>query len=116
VRRYAKGRRHVPGKMNGLEEDYANTFLRGRYIHGFEEITLKLGDDCRYTPDFWVLGDDDVLEFHETKGRWMDDAKVKMKVAAEKYPQFRFMAFRKLTKKEGGGWVRERYGPADLAA
>jgi hypothetical protein len=102
--------------MNGLEEEYANTFLRGRYTHGFEEITLKLGEDCRFTPDFWVLGDDDVLEFHEVKGRWMDDAKVKMKVAADKYPMFRFMAFRKLKKSEGGGWVRERFGPADLAA
>jgi hypothetical protein len=46
----------------------------------------------------------------------MDDAKVKITVAAEKFPQFRFMAFRKLKKKEGGGWVRERFGPADLAA
>jgi hypothetical protein len=46
----------------------------------------------------------------------MDDAKVKITVAAEKFPQFRFMAFRKLKKSEGGGWVRERFGPADLAA
>lgn len=113
--RYAKGRRHVAGVMNGLEKEYRDTFLMKK-VHGFEQITLKLADDCRYTPDFWVLADDDVLEFHETKGRWMDDAKVKIKVAAAQYPQFRFKAFRKLPRNQGGGWVRESFGPTDVAA
>jgi hypothetical protein len=64
--RQAKGRRHVTGRMNGTEAEYARLFLGDR-VWGFEAITLRLGDDCRYTPDFWVLGDDDVLEFHESR-------------------------------------------------
>jgi hypothetical protein len=55
-----------------------------------------------------------VLEFHETKGFWRDDALVKIRAAAEQYPWFRFLAFRKLPK--GGGWQRETFGPADVAA
>jgi hypothetical protein len=118
MRRYAKGRRHVPGVMNKTEEEYANLFLRGRYVHGFEEITLKLAPACTLTIDFWVLADDMVLEFHEVKGGggWTDDARVKMKVAADKFPHFRFRAFQKLPKKKGGEWVEEKFGPADLAA
>lgn len=106
--RKAKARR-VAGRMNGTEAEYAATFLTKK-LHGFEEITLRIGDDCRYTPDFWVLADDDVLEFHEVKGFWRDDAKVKIRVAAEKYPQFRFLAWRRVK----GTWQRETFGPEDL--
>ena len=112
--RVARGRQ-AADRMNKTEAEYAALFL-GRRPHGFEEVTLRLGDDCRYTPDFWVLGDDDVLEFHEVKGRWEDDAKVKIRAAAERYPQFRFLAFRKRPKAQGGGWVRERFGPPDATA
>ncbi len=113
MRRFAKGRR-VAGRMNGLEADFAATFLGGK-AHGFEDITLRLGEDCRYTPDFWFLGDGDVLTFAEVKGFWRDDARVKIRVAAERYPQFRFEAWRKQTRKEGGQWVRERFGLEDAA-
>jgi hypothetical protein len=113
VSKMAKGRRHVTGRMNGTEAEYARLFL-GNRVWGFEAITLRLADDCRYTPDFWVLGDDDVLEFHETKGHWREDARVKIRSAAEQFPWFRFRAFRKLPK--GGGWQRESFGPADVAA
>jgi hypothetical protein len=108
--RLAKARTPA-SRMNATEADYARTFL-GTSPHGFEEITLRLGDDCRYTPDFWVLGPDDVLEFHEVKGHWRDDAKVKIRTASEKYPQFRFKAFRRVK----GTWHVERFGPEDAAA
>lgn len=107
----AKGRRTVTGRMNGLEAEYENLFLRAE-PHGFEEITLVVGDGARYTPDFWTLGADDVLEFHEVKGHWREAAKVRIRVAARQYPQFRFMAFRC----EKGVWTRERFGPEDVAA
>lgn len=109
MRRYAKGRRRVAGVMNKTEASYEFTFLGGR-PHGFEEITLKLADDCRYTPDFWVLADDDVLEFHEIKGFWRDDAKVKIRLAAKLFPQFRFRAYRK----DKSGWQVEPFGPEDV--
>jgi hypothetical protein len=98
--------------MNKTEAAYARSLDALRITYGFEEITLRLGDDCRYTPDFWVLGADDVLEFHEVKGFWRDDAKVKIRVAAERYPHFRFLAFRYVR----GIWEVERFGPEDAAA
>lgn len=77
---------------------------------GFEAMTLRLADRTRYTPDFAVLklaGEDGErwLEFHEVKGFWRDDARVKIKVAAEMFP-FRFIA---ITKAKGGGWEREEF-------
>jgi hypothetical protein len=97
--------------MNKTEASFEQTFL-AKKPHGFEEITLKLADDCRYTPDFWVLDDDDVLAFEEVKGYWRDDAKVKIRLAAKLFPQFRFRAWRYEKKI----WVRERFGPDDLEA
>ena len=94
--------------MNKLEAEYERLFL-GQKPHGYEEITLKLGDDCRLTVDFWVLGDDDVLEFHEVKGFWRDDAKVKLRVAAKLFPHFRFKAFRYVDKT----WQVEHFGEED---
>lgn len=109
--RQARGRRHVTGRMNGLEADYEKLFL-GQKPHGYEQIKLRLADGCFFTPDFWVLADDDVLELHECKGHWEEDARVKIKCAAEQYPHFRFKAFRRVK----GQWVRESFGPEDAAA
>jgi hypothetical protein len=52
----------------------------------FEGITLKLAADCRYTPDFFVMLSTGELELHEVKGRWTDDALVKVRVAAAMFP------------------------------
>jgi hypothetical protein len=49
---------------------------------------------------------DGSLECIEVKGYWMDDARVKIKVAAEMYP-FRFVAAKPKSKKNGGGWEYE---------
>jgi hypothetical protein len=106
----AKARKPPKSPMNKLEQDYQSTFLVGQ-PHGFEEITLALGGGARYTPDFWTLGDDDVLEFHEIKGHWREAAKVRIKVASAKYPQFRFRAFRRVEKV----WHVEHFGLEDAA-
>lgn len=71
----------------------------------FEGITLKLAQDTRYTPDFFVLAADGSLECHETKGFWRDDARVKIKVAAAMFP-FRFVA---VQKAKGGKWLFEAF-------
>lgn len=107
-----KGRargRHKPGVMNSTEAAYA-LVLEARKLAGndilwyaFEALTLKLATDTRYTPDFFVMRSDGLLECHEVKGFWEGDALVKIKVAAEKFP-FRFLAIHKLPKKDGGGW------------
>ena len=52
---------------------------------------------------------DGVIECHEVKGYWQDDARVKIKVAADQYP-FRFVAIKARAKKDGGGWAVEDFG------
>lgn len=102
-----------PGAQNKTEAEYGR-LLEARKQTGeiewyaFEGITFKLADDTRYTPDFAVMLTGGEMEMHEIKGRWMDDAKVKIKVAAERFP-FRFIAVHKIDKKDGGGWRYEQY-------
>ena len=108
-RRFAKGRRRVAGVKNKTEQAFEDMFLQQK-PHGYEEITLKLADDCRYTPDYWVLDEDDVLAFEEIKGFWRDDAKVKIRLAAKLFPQFRFRAWTYKNKV----WAREHFGPEDV--
>lgn len=104
---------HRPGVMNGTESEYA-ALLETRKLTGdiawysFEAITLKLAQDTRLTPDFLVMRGDGSLECHEVKGFWEDDARVKIKVAAEKFP-FRFIAVQRIPKKHGGGWKAEEF-------
>lgn len=79
---------------------------------GVQDHKLRLADLTYYTPDFSVLLADGQLEFHETKGSWkaphQDDSRVKIKVAAETFPQYKFVAYEiqggknslKVTKRE----------------
>jgi hypothetical protein len=102
-----------PGQMNGTEADYAATLedekRRGAILwYRFEGVKLRLADGTFYTPDFAVMDKEGVIECHEVKGHWMDDARVKIKVAAEMYP-FRFYAIKKRAKKQGGGWAVEEF-------
>jgi hypothetical protein len=89
--------KHLDG-MNKLEAAYSaelDLLLRAGEIRGwkFEAVKLRLADKTFYTPDFLVVLKDGSLEFHETKGHMKDDAAVKLKVAAELYPMFRFRLF-----------------------
>jgi hypothetical protein len=67
---------------------------------GIQNITLKLGDDCRYTPDLNHINENGRLVFIEIKGWMRDDALVKLKVAARTFPLFDFV----LVRKTGTGW------------
>jgi len=75
----------------------------------FESHKLRLADKTYYTPDFMVITKDREMEFHEVKGFWRDDARVKIKVAAESYPMYRFKAVQMKRKKDGGGWKVEEF-------
>jgi hypothetical protein len=106
--------RHRPGEMNKTEAAYALVLEGLLHAHeiagyGFERIKLRLADRTFYTPDFDVMRLDGRLEFHEVKGVWRDDARVKIKVAAAQYP-FRFIAVSKRKKRDGGGWHTETFG------
>ena len=103
-----RGLRKKPGEMNKLEErrayDLEADRNAGRNLGWwFEAVTFRLADDCRYTPDFMVLGTDGVLHFEETKGKWEDDAKVKAKVFTSMYP-FRLDVYLPALVRDGGGW------------
>lgn len=101
------------GKMNQTEAAYAEHLRALQYAgeilwHRFEGIKLRLADNTFYTPDFAVLAAEGVMELHEVKGFWQDDARAKIKIAADQYP-FRFIAVRVRPKKDGGGWEVEEF-------
>ena len=99
--------------MNKTEEAYAAHLglrLRAGEIawFRFEGIKVRLADSTFYTPDFAVMRTDGAMELHEVKGHWQDDARVKIKVAAEQYP-FRFLAVKARAKRDGGGFSEEEF-------
>lgn len=101
------------GTMNKTEQAYANHLnaLRqaGEIIWSkFEGVKLRLADNTFYTPDFAVIAKDSVLEMHEVKGHWQDDARAKIKIAASMFP-FRFFAVKVRAKRDGGGWEVETF-------
>lgn len=95
-------------KMNKLEAEYAGMLKNAADVvwSEFEGITLRLGNDCRYTSDFAIMRRDGSIEMHETKGFMRDDALVKIKVAAAQYP-FKFV----LVKKIKGVWSMTEIKP-----
>lgn len=101
------------GSMNKTETKYAD-YLESRKAIGevlwykFEGLKFRLADNTFYTPDFAVMLASGHIELHEVKGYWLDDAKAKIKIAADMYP-FRFTAVRVMPKKLGGGWKFENF-------
>lgn len=108
-----KGRarpRPVPGKMNQTEQAYADhlrlLMLAGEILsYEFEPLKLKLADKTFYTPDFMVVGKDGLIELHEVKGFWEDDARVKIKVAAKQHWMFTFVG----VMRKGVNWSLEAF-------
>lgn len=110
MRRFARPRpKQTPGSMNKTEYAYG-CLLKQRQMAGeierfaFEAIKLRLAKRTFYTPDFMVICND-CIELHEVKGFWEDDARVKIKVAAESFPEFKFVAVQ-FKKKQ---WVYEEF-------
>lgn len=109
---YALGRLKV-GAMNKTEAAYDQHLALLQHAgeilwRRFEGLKLRLADNTFYTPDFAVMAADGVIECHEVKGFWQDDARAKIKVAADQYP-FRFKAVKARAKKDGGGWEEEAF-------
>lgn len=112
---WTKGRprpRQAPGVMNKTEERYANEILRPLLLAGeivkydFEAVKFRLAKKTFLTPDFYVVTPTHI-EIHEVKGHWEDDARVKMKVAAKLFPEFKWIAIKWKNKKEG--WITEEF-------
>ena len=101
------------GQMNKTEAAYAHTLdalVHSQEIawYKFEGVKLRLADNTFYTPDFVVMAANGLIEMHEVKGFWQDDARAKIKIAADMYP-FKFMAVKVRPKKDGGGWAKEEF-------
>lgn len=101
------------GAMNKTEAAYDKTLAARKHAgevawYRFEGIKLRLADNTFYTPDFAVMLADGAMECHEVKGFWQDDARAKIKIAADQYP-FRFIAVTAKPKKDGGGWKEEEF-------
>lgn len=111
-RMFALGRMKT-GERNKTEAAYETMLESLRMVgevawYKFEGVKLRLADNTFYTPDFAVMRNTGMMEMHEVKGFWQDDARVKIKLAAELYP-FRFIAARPRAKKDGGGWEVEAF-------
>lgn len=100
VKPTTKGRVARPDRYKSdLERRYA-THLQLLQLAGevaawrYEAIKLRLADGAWYTPDFMVEFPDGRLECHETKGFMREAARVRLRVAAEQFPCFRFLVVR----------------------
>lgn len=108
--RFSNVKKNAAG-MNKTEASYAlylDALKQSGEIHDywFEGLTLKLAPDTRLTMDFLIQKNDGHLELHDTKGSrfiYQDDAKVKVKLAAQMFPFEFFIVFPR-TQKMGGGW------------
>lgn len=94
------------GRKNKTEAAYELEVLEPQLHAGeilfyrFEAIKLRLADNTFLTVDFPVITAAGELEFREVKGRWTDDARAKIKVAAAQFP-WRFYAIHRVGRH---GW------------
>ena len=87
-------------KLNKTERAYL-AVLRANGSHlwiGVQNITLKLADDTRLTPDFSYVTKEGRMVFIDVKGFQREDALIKMKVAAREFLWAQFV----IVKRESG--------------
>lgn len=97
-------------KLNKTEKAYLAVLRSlGVKLLGIQNITLKIADDCRFTPDFNYLAESGVMIFVDVKGFQREDALIKIKVAARTFPQFGFVIVKRA--KTIGGWEETEIKP-----
>jgi hypothetical protein len=116
---YALGR--LPsGVMNKTETRFLDEWIKPLVLTGdvswwaFEGIKLRLADNTFFTADFAIMAGDGCIDLIDVKGAKhliTDDANVKVKVAAERFP-FRFFFAWPMggTTRHTKGWHLERVG------
>lgn len=69
----------------------------------YEPLRLRIGAGAWYTPDYWVAYADGVMELVDVKGSgpWEEAARVRIKVAADCYPEFRFVGAQEAKGRRG---------------
>lgn len=105
---------HGNDRMNKTEAAYAEVLeiqVKAGLIKRwrFNSMKLRLANKTWLTVDFCVTNTDNSIAWIEVKGHWEDDARAKIKVAAEQYPEYRFVAVSKIKRKDGGGWREEEF-------
>jgi len=95
-----QGRRIREKKMNKTETAFAalleHAKKTGEILRWhFEEITLKIAPNTRYTPDFLAVLPEGNWHIFEIKGHLEDDASVKFKAASQKFPEITFQMLRR---------------------
>lgn len=94
---------------SNLERDFAahlDTGYSTRWL--YEPVRLKIATGLKpawYTPDFLAFRAEGEPWFYEVKGFWREAARVRIKVAAGLYPEFRFVA----VTREKGEWKYEEF-------
>ena len=104
------------GQMNKTEERFAQMLELERHAGKvqwwkFEAIKLMLAKNTSLTVDFAVLPDTGILTMIDVKGSKAmvtDDARAKMKIAAELYPFVFKLAY---PRAKGEGWEIEEIVP-----
>lgn len=94
-------------KLNKLEQAFLLRLRAENPKIYIQAITLKLADDCRYTPDFVAIKGNSIMVY-EVKGFMRDDALVKLKVAAR---MFSWMNFVLVTRKGKDNWIYANINP-----
>lgn len=114
ARRFQALGRLKTGEMNKSEARYEDEVLKPALRDGeiqwyrFEGVKLRIAPKAFLTPDFAVLTRGNLIELHDVKGSrvlYQDDAKVKIKVAADTYPFVFKLAFP--PKRKGESWEVE---------
>jgi hypothetical protein len=93
--------------LNKLETEYLQ-ILRAQFgdCVSSQSLTVKIGNGCRYTPDFIVWNSHGCFAY-EVKGFMRDDAAVKIKVAAKLFPLIEF----RIVWKTDGRWMEQKILP-----
>lgn len=110
-------RHHTREGMNATEKRYSEHLDQliqsgSATWWAFEVIKVEIGSGSFYRPDFVVQLADGSVELHEVKGYMTEAARLRIKVAASRYP-FVFKVIRELPKKHrvsGKQWEVEVVG------
>ena len=94
-------------KLNKTEKAWLVVVRSRGYVwHGVQNISFKIGDDCRYNPDILAICDGQLVAF-EVKGFMREDALVKLKTTARAFPWLRIVVVKRIK----GEWIEEEVKP-----
>jgi hypothetical protein len=96
-------------RLNKTERRWLDVLRSRNFVGlGIQSLTLKLGHDCRYTPDFITCDVAGLVTLWEVKGPWIyEKAMYKPRTAARQFPWFRFV----LAQWKTGQWTETLIKP-----